>query len=209
MNDVLVMKFGGSATVLRDLARWVEAIERTSIPSIVVPGGGPFADAVRHNKYKMGYSEEAAHQMAILAMEQFGHALASLGQRMVPANSEEAIKAAIARGEIPVWMPYSLLCQHQEIEKTWAVTADALSAWLAARLGCRRVLLIKQTVVPENSTLFALRGAEIIDEAFLQMLAPGADVHIAGPYDLAGAGRRFAEGIIPGRPIARGWQGAA
>ncbi|MEF2071255.1 amino acid kinase [Consotaella aegiceratis] len=204
MEDVLVMKFGGSATVLRDLARWIEAIERVSVPAILVPGGGPFADAVRHNKYKMGYSEEAAHQMAILAMEQFGHALVSLGRRMVPANSEDSFASAIAGGSIPVWMPYEMLSQHPDIEKSWSVTADALSAWLAARLGCRQVLLIKQLPVPENSTLDALRGAEIIDEAFMRMLAPETEVYIAGPFDLSGAGRRFAEGILPGRPIARG-----
>ena len=44
----------------------------------IVPGGGPFADAVRTAQASMGYDDRAAHAMALMAMAQFGCALQSL-----------------------------------------------------------------------------------------------------------------------------------
>ena len=41
-----------------------------------MPGGGPFADAVREFDRAMGLSSDAAHWMAILAMDQYAHVLA-------------------------------------------------------------------------------------------------------------------------------------
>src|SRR5688572_26328149 len=40
---------------------------------IVVPGGGPFADAVRAYDRSFPLSATAAHWMALLAMDQYGH----------------------------------------------------------------------------------------------------------------------------------------
>ena len=43
---------------------------------VVVPGGGPFADAVRDFDRSLGLSPHTAHWMALLAMDQYGHVLA-------------------------------------------------------------------------------------------------------------------------------------
>jgi len=43
---------------------------------LVVPGGGPFADAVREFDRRQPLSPDAAHWMAILAMDQYAHVLA-------------------------------------------------------------------------------------------------------------------------------------
>ena len=45
-------------------------------PIVVVPGGGPFADAVRTFDRRVGLSADAAHWMALLAMDQYAHVLA-------------------------------------------------------------------------------------------------------------------------------------
>ena len=47
-------------------------------PLLVVPGGGELADAVRALRPPLGLRAETAHWMAILAMDQFGWALADL-----------------------------------------------------------------------------------------------------------------------------------
>ena len=47
-------------------------------PLLVVPGGGEFADAVRAYDRRVGLEARSAHWMAILAMDQFGWALAEL-----------------------------------------------------------------------------------------------------------------------------------
>jgi len=43
---------------------------------LVVPGGGPFADAVRAFERRERLSADAAHWMAILGMDQYAHVLA-------------------------------------------------------------------------------------------------------------------------------------
>ncbi len=203
MKDILVVKFGGSCATSSDLARWVAAIEQAGLPIVVVPGGGPFANAVRRYQPRMGYGDEAAHEMAIMAMEQCGCALASLGKRMVKATDEAAIMAALERGNIPVWMPRHLVLSAPEIAKDWSVTSDSLAAWLAGRLPGARLCLFKQIDLPENATIDALAGAQIVDESFTDLLHPSTQVYVAGPADLSLAGLRLAEGQIPGHPVMR------
>src|SRR6059036_4145114 len=43
---------------------------------VVLPGGGPFADAVRQMFKRVRIGEDAAHWMAVLGMDQYAHALA-------------------------------------------------------------------------------------------------------------------------------------
>ena len=204
MDDRLVIKFGGSSATCAAVAPWINAIERASNPIVVVPGGGPFADTVRKYQPRMGYDDEAAHEMAILGMEQFGTALISLGTRMVKATNEAEIEAALAKDQVPVWMPLDAVLADPVIDKDWTVTSDSLAAWLAARFGGIKLCLLKQIDVPENSTVDALVGAQIVDESFARLLHQDTRVFIAGPGDLAAAGKRFSEGGIPGREVLRG-----
>ncbi|MCB8838242.1 amino acid kinase [Aurantimonas sp. VKM B-3413] len=201
-KGILVVKFGGSSASSPDLKRWVAAIEQARGPLVVVPGGGPFADTVRMYQRQIAYDDDAAHEMAILAMEQFGCALVSLGQRMVKARDIAAIHRAIEAGKIPVWMPRDLALGAPELAHDWTVTSDSLSAWLAARLPQARLCLFKQIDVPLEATVEALVGAHIVDESFGKHLNAGTRVYVAGPADMSAAGVRLADGDIPGRLLA-------
>src|SRR4051795_8041241 len=90
-----VVKLGGSHAFCEHLAPWVAAIAGCAGDVVVVPGGGPFADAVRDAQPKIGFDDDAAHHMALLAMEQYGCALASLNGTLVCADSAEAIAHAL------------------------------------------------------------------------------------------------------------------
>ena len=186
MTDVLIIKFGGSCVSSSDIKSWINAIEQSTRPIVLVPGGGPFADTVKAFQARIGYDDEAAHHMAILAMEQFGRALVSLGERLVPAATEDAIIKAVEAGMIPVWMPAKLTLRAGEIGADWRVTC-----------------LIKQLDVPEGRTLDALSGAGVVDEGFVDLLHPATRVYVAGPSDLIRCGRRLADGGVIGREIAR------
>ena len=98
MKDMLVVKFGGSSISPPDLLGWVQAVEQSKRPLVLVPGGGPFASAVRKYQLQVGYADDAAHHMAILAMEQFGRAMISLGERLSPVqlSGGAVILAALA-----------------------------------------------------------------------------------------------------------------
>ena len=44
---------------------------------LIVPGGGPFADAVRQMFKRIKIGDDAAHWMAVLSMDQYAYALAA------------------------------------------------------------------------------------------------------------------------------------
>src|SRR5512137_1146056 len=71
-----VLKMGGSLmTCARPLMRALLALAEEGYSFLVVPGGGPMADLVRDIYARGGLSQEAAHWMAILAMEQYAYFL--------------------------------------------------------------------------------------------------------------------------------------
>ncbi|MBO0903485.1 amino acid kinase [Jiella sonneratiae] len=202
-KQLLVVKLGGSSATSPDLARWVRALEQARLPMVVVPGGGPFANTVRRYQSKLGFDDRAAHEMAILGMEQFGLALVSLSTRMVRARDRSEIDTAIEAGRIPVWLPRDVALTASDIAQDWTVTSDSLAAWLARRLSASDLCLIKQIDVPKGSDVEALVGAKIVDDMFGFHLAEAARVHVAGPGDLSAAGMRLAEGKVPGHLLAR------
>jgi Amino acid kinase family len=59
----IVVKLGGSFAFSEHLRKWVEALAACVGRVVIVPGGGPFADAVRLAQTRMGFDDRAAHQM--------------------------------------------------------------------------------------------------------------------------------------------------
>ena len=88
-NGPVVVKLGGSFAFSKHLRDWIEALAACAGRVVIVPGGGPFADAVRSAQPRMGFDDAAAHHMALLAMEQCGRALASLNSVLSPADSAD------------------------------------------------------------------------------------------------------------------------
>lgn len=168
MNPVeLVVKVGGGllahqAAFDSTLAAIAEAATRCAL--VVVPGGGPFADAVRDVDRRVGLSDDAAHWMAVLAMDQYAYLLASrLAAGLVVTGPDEAL-AAVAAGRVPVLAPSSWLRRVDPLPHSWDVTSDSIAAWVAGQLGARRLVLIK----PPGAS-----GDGLVDAHFIAALAPG------------------------------------
>src|SRR5215467_7994519 len=77
-----VVKIGGSCAASLDLRRWRAAVAGWSGQVAIVPGGGPFADAVGAAKSAIGLDDAAAYHMAMLAMEQYARTLANFDARL-------------------------------------------------------------------------------------------------------------------------------
>jgi aspartokinase-like uncharacterized kinase len=193
MSVACVVKLGGSQAFAPGLRRWLRAIAGAAGEVVVVPGGGPFAGAVRAAQLEMGFDDHAAHRMALHAMVQFGIALASIGH-FVLAETEPGIASALAAGQIPVWSPLAMLREAPEVPESWAATSDSLALWLATALAARSVLLVKPRAAPPGATIGALVKEELLDRAFPDFLGryTGA-VFLAGPDDVPAA-------IDPRRP---------
>jgi 5-(aminomethyl)-3-furanmethanol phosphate kinase len=187
--DLTVVKFGGSYAFSTNLKNWIDAVAACAGRVVVAPGGGLFADAVRTAQARMGFDDRAAHQMALLAMEQYGCALANLGAGLRLAASATAIRRVLLDGGVPVWSATRMVCAAKDIPGSWEVTSDSLAAWLAGRIGAKRVLLVKR-VEPPPGRLRAqdLVADGIVDPAFPRFLrASGAEASIAGPAEHAAA----------------------
>jgi 5-(aminomethyl)-3-furanmethanol phosphate kinase len=201
----LVVKLGGSLARDRQFARWIEAIRQWNNGSIIVPGGGPFADCVRDAQMYMRFSDAAGHRMALLAMEQYATACASSFSDVL-LMSDEAQLALIGEGRTAFWLPSRMALGADDLPQNWQVTSDCLAAWLALRLDARALVLIKSVDAKSDPvTAAALVEREIVDPLFARFAArTNAEIRLAGPRDLAGAGARFAAGDLPGaRVLAR------
>jgi dihydroneopterin aldolase len=179
-----VIKLGGSHAFAPHLADWIAAIAGHRGRIVVVPGGGPFADAVRAAQPKIGFDAGAAHRMALLAMEQYGCALASLDPRLALAESRAEIDRALETGHVPIWLPTRMVLAATGIPWSWDVTSDSLAAWLAGTLHAARLLLVKHIAGAGTMEVRDLVARGLLDPEFPRFLtASGVPAFLLGPAD--------------------------
>jgi 5-(aminomethyl)-3-furanmethanol phosphate kinase len=153
-----VIKIGGS--LLEDAAAFAVVVEtldalpgrmsRTSVP-LIVPGGGPFADAVRAVDGHLGVGDDAAHWMAVLAMEQTAHLLAAR-TRFADLVVTPAAAVLVHRAQrLPIIAPYHWLRERDPLPHSWAVTSDSIAAWIAAELRATELVLVKRFIGPAEA----------------------------------------------------------
>ena len=165
-RPITVVKLGGSHARSANLTGRLRVIAADAGKIVVVPGGGPFADAVRELQPVMRFGDAAAHDMALLAMAQYGIALASLAEAFVLAETIAAIEAALASRRVPVWSPWPMLRDHPDIPRSWDVTSDSLALWLAQTLRAERVVLVKHQAPKAGTSSECLVARGLVDKAF-------------------------------------------
>jgi aspartokinase-like uncharacterized kinase len=145
MCDV-VIKIGGS--LLADVVRLDDTLDAlrtlgSARRVLVVPGGGPFADAVRDADRRLHIADSAAHWMAVLAMDQVAHLLVARMRSAAVVTSHDAARDALAAGVIPVLAPYRWLSAVDPLPHSWDVTSDSIAAWVAGACGASHLILVK------------------------------------------------------------------
>ena len=175
---VTVVKVGGA--ICRDPAALrlaLEAIGRRARHQtlVVVPGGGAFAEQVRLAQRTLGFSDDAAHWMAILAIEQVAQLIANrrAGARLVQNPGE--IAAARRAGLIPVLAPHAWMRQVDALPHSWDVTSDSIAAFIAEALGAVELILLKRVDGPVEA---------LADRAFTTTRPAGLAVRVATPATL-------------------------
>ena len=144
----------------------------------IVPGGGPFADAVRQMFRRIKIGEDAAHWMAVLGMDQYAHALAARMPNAVLVDAPEAIVAAVNAGRLPIVAPYRWLRGADPLPHSWDVTSDSIAAWIAGQVGARRVVLVK----PPGVLRSAVDESDLVDPYFSRAISTGIEVAILGAH---------------------------
>ena len=182
-----VVKLGGSA--LADTAHFHAALSAigaaaAACPLLVVPGGGPFADAVREMDRRLRLSDDAAHWMAVLAMDQSAHLVAEHLTESVVVTSPGEIAGALGAARVPVLAPSRWLQEADPLPHDWDVTSDSIAAWVAGCVGARRLVLIKPPGSgPYQSEGMGATGSDeqarqaavigLVDACFPRALPPG------------------------------------
>lgn len=182
--SVLVVKLGGSLLESGRIAALAAEIASAKRRIVVVPGGGPFADAVRAAQAEFKFSDAAAHDMAMLAMHQSARLLADMQPKFRPADSLEGFKSVWAASGVPVWLPSAMVLDDATVSQDWSMTSDGLSAWLAAKFGSATVLLVKSCTVPKGASAASLVAAGIVDRQFAHLVeAARLPWHVLGAGD--------------------------
>jgi len=172
-----VLKVGGSLlNCARDLIRALTSLDMEGYSFLAVPGGGPMADLVRDLFSRHKISQEAAHWMAILAMEQYAYFLAD--------GTKAKFTAEIVRPKdngVEVLLPYqALLKDDSGLGHDWDFTSDAVAALAALRLDAQMIkatdvdgVIINGKVIEEISPGELIGKKSCMDQGSLQILQAG------------------------------------
>jgi aspartokinase-like uncharacterized kinase len=167
-----VLKLGGSLmSVGRDLVRSLLDLTAEGFSFLIIPGGGPMADLVRDIFTRHSISQEAAHWMAVLAMEQYAYFLAD-------GTGAEFTRVVQRTDGLKILLPYqALLDDDTGIGHSWDYTSDSIAALVAVRLDAPLIKatdvdgIILDGQVMKEVEAFALLGRETcIDQGTLHLL---------------------------------------
>lgn len=190
MPITTVVKVGGGLMVraeLLDAALRAIADASRDVSILIVPGGGPFADTVRDADQLFGLTDEAAHWMAVLAMDQYAHLIASRLPNGVLVSGSRDIEPALTQQRLPVLAPYQWMGEADPLPHSWDVTSDSIAAWIAGQLGASRLVLVK----PPGAS-----GPDIVDPYFSDVLPAHISASIITADRIAELGKAIAAPAI-------------
>ena len=164
---MIVIKIGGSLWSGPYLTEWINLIAQlNSQPIIIVPGGGPFAEAVRTVDKQFELTPECSHDMAVMAMQQYARMICDLNPALHLLHSTQELEEI---NSASVWAPYPLVQAHCHYPKNWQTTSDSLSVWLAAYLESNHLCLVKSAQVAADQDV--ILKSDLVDDYFSHALA--------------------------------------
>ncbi|MCQ8902555.1 MAG: uridylate kinase [Methanothrix sp.] len=167
-----VVKIGGSLIeCAKEIVRRLSILAERGYGFLVVPGGGPMADLVRSLHNRGMVSDEAAHWMAVLAMEEYAYLLAD-------GTGAELVDAPNLSQGVRILRPYRYLLEKDRgLEHSWDYTSDAIAALVACRLGSDMIkvtdvdgVLISGKLVPDVRASSLMGHQSCIDQGSLRII---------------------------------------
>ena len=139
-----MIKVGGSLaenpSALRKLGTELRCLAK-QYSIVIIPGGGKFADVVRMLDANFSLPPIVSHQMAILAMDQYGLLLSKVIPESITCQTLAEAKKLSAKRALPILLPSKLLFRKDPFLPSWDVTSDSISAYIALKLNACKVIL--------------------------------------------------------------------
>lgn len=170
---MFVVKIGGSLLELPKLETVLRQIKQQDLPIVLLPGGGKFADIVRQEQKQYGFSDKAAHKMAIQAMQQYAELLHDISDIDFFDSKKNILRPAI-------FPPLELLSYQWRIPENWTVTSDSLAVLLAEELNAEKCMLLKACEIIDTDVQSLLRQGIIDEYAPIAMEQYNGEIQIVG-----------------------------
>jgi aspartokinase-like uncharacterized kinase len=136
--------------------------------NLLIAGGGPAAEWVRAAQRQHAFGEEAAHWLAIRAMQLTAAMLAELLPRAIVATDLAELIPQVPHGRAVIIDVLKVLEQERgtaadgALPASWDVTSDSIAAHLATATMADELVLMK-SALPRASTLTAAAEEGYVD----------------------------------------------
>ena len=165
-----VIKIGGSLATDPALKHWLAALAQDAARRwVIVPGGGPYAEAVRTTQQNWAFGDREAHGMAIRAMGIYAMQLCAIEPCLRMAGDLVSLASA---SESVVWLPDT--DDIKTLSEDWQTSSDSIALWLAGELRAEGVVLLKSLAAPEGLSLQDLARDGHVDGNVPGLVARGA-----------------------------------
>jgi 5-(aminomethyl)-3-furanmethanol phosphate kinase len=146
-----ILSLDGNLIGKSELTKWLDVVVRNGDGKvIIVPCGHFLASSVREAQSLTHVSEEIAHRMYVLSMDQYGLLMTGLNPALAVAKSELELAERGWQHRGIVWLPSRMVHADTEIPMNQNMTSDSLSAWLASKLEVQHVVIIKSFPILEK-----------------------------------------------------------
>ena len=139
------LKIGGSLAEEPDRLRalCLELSEMAKTHRITaVPGGGRFADVVRELDERFHLQDTVSHNMAILAMDQYGIFLSSITPGARTTSTLDGATQYSEAKHLPIPLPSKLMSLADPLPHSWEVTSDSITGYIAGELRSEKLVLV-------------------------------------------------------------------
>ena len=155
-----------------ELRRWLDVCRGSSsaLNCVVVAGGGRLADGVRELADAWVIAERVAHELAVTTMHMHGHLLHALAPELDCVEQLAELRQRLGHSVRVIWTP--LPDAAPELPRSWDVTSDSMSLWLAQQLQAEALMLVKSCRLADADARDARAMAEhgLVDAYFPRLM---------------------------------------
>lgn len=133
-----VVKIGGSLFP-EDAIKVAKALKGTD--SLIIIGGGEFANLIRKYDNLLNLSSEVTHKTAIDSMDILAKLVNDKVDSSKIANSITEAKQIANEGFNPILLTSNILNEYDPFESSWDVTSDSIAAYISHLLNAKLLIV--------------------------------------------------------------------